>query len=188
MVMREADSERRRRFDALFAAHREGIVSYCTWRTRSTSDAQDAAGDVFLIAWRRIDELPEGDAARVWLYATARRVIANHRRSLRRRAKLQERLVLEAAVPQPAPQDAAEALVHEALSRLGARDREVLLLAEWEGLSPTEIAAVVGCLTVTARGRLHRARRRFRIAYEDLLSTGSRNATVTQRRVRHEHV
>jgi RNA polymerase sigma factor (sigma-70 family) len=186
--MTAIDSERRRHFDALFAAHREEIVSYCTWRTRSTSDAQDAAADVFLTAWRRLDELPQGDAARVWLYATARRVIANHRRSSRRRARLQERLELEAAVSRPAPQSAVDQLVHEALSRLGARDREILLLAEWEGLSPTEIAAVVGCLTVTARGRLHRARRRFRMAYEELLSTESRNATVTQRRVRHEHV
>jgi RNA polymerase sigma-70 factor, ECF subfamily len=59
--------------------------------------------------------------------------------------------------------------VHAALRRLGPRDREVLLLAEWEGLSPAQIAAVLGCLTVTARGRLHRARRRFRAAFEDLL-------------------
>jgi RNA polymerase sigma-70 factor (ECF subfamily) len=59
-------------------------------------------------------------------------------------------------------------LVHEALRRLGPRDREVLLLAEWEGLSVTEIAGVLGCLAVTARGRLHRARRRFRAVYEAL--------------------
>ena len=191
-MMKETDSERRRRFDALFAAHREDIVSYCSWRTRTTSDAQDAAAEVFVTAWRRLDELPDGDAARVWLYATARRVIANHRRSSRRRERLQERLVLEAAVPRPAPEDTADALVHEALSRLGARDREVLLLAEWEGLSPTEIAAVVGCLTVTARGRLHRARRRFRVVFEELLSNESRHArphsSARQRRVRHEHV
>jgi RNA polymerase sigma-70 factor (ECF subfamily) len=58
--------------------------------------------------------------------------------------------------------------VHAALRRLGARDREVLLLAEWEGLTAAQIAAVVGCLTVTARGRLHRARLRFRAVFEQL--------------------
>ena len=57
--------------------------------------------------------------------------------------------------------------MHEALRRLGPRDREVLLLAEWEGLSPAQIAGVMGCLTVTARGRLHRARRRFRPLFEE---------------------
>ena len=61
--------------------------------------------------------------------------------------------------------------MHEALRRLGPRDREVLLLAEWEGLTPSQLAAVVGCLTVTARGRLHRARLRFKAAFEELQST-----------------
>jgi RNA polymerase sigma factor (sigma-70 family) len=167
-----SESERARRFDALFAAYSADIVAYCGWRAPSASDAQDAVAEVFLTAWRRLDQLPEGDAARVWLYATARRVIANQRRSSRRRVALQERLALEAAArPQEPPSlDPEETLVHAALRRLGPRDREVLLLAEWEVLSPAQIAAVLGCLTVTARGRLHRARRRFRAAFEDLLA------------------
>lgn len=164
------ETERQRRFDALFAAYGPDIVAYCSWRTPSGSDPQDAVAEVFLTAWRRLDELPEGDAARVWLYATARRVLANQRRASRRRAALHDCLAVEAAArPQdPAPADREETLVHEALRRLGPHDREVLLLAEWEGLSPAEIAGVLGCLTVTARGRLHRARRRFRAAYEEV--------------------
>ena len=167
--MTERESERRRLFNALFASHSSDIVAYCRWRAGSASDAQDAAAEVFLTAWRRLAELPEGDAARVWLYATARRVIANQRRSSRRQLALHERLAHEASIPQRASgPDLEEPLVHQALHRLGTRDREVLLLAEWEGLSPAQIAAVLGCLTATARGRLHRARRRFRTAYEDL--------------------
>jgi len=170
--MRQSESERTRRFDALFAAYSPDIVAYCGWRAPSASDAQDAVADVFLTAWRRLDQLPEGDAARVWLYATARRVIANQRRSSRRRVALQERLALEApSRPQePLSPNRKETLVHAALRGLGPRDREVLLLAEWEGLSPAQIAAVLGCLTVTARGRLHRARRRFQAVFEALLA------------------
>jgi RNA polymerase sigma-70 factor (ECF subfamily) len=167
--MTEADSDRQRRFGVLFASYGTDIVAYCSWRASSPSDAQDAVSDVFLTAWRRIDDVPGGDAARVWLYATARRVIANQRRSSRRRVALQERLARE---PAPAPRHAhstrEEALVHEALLRLRPHDREVLLLSEWEGLTPAQIAAVLGCLTVTARGRLHRARGRFRAAFEEL--------------------
>jgi RNA polymerase sigma factor (sigma-70 family) len=170
--MGRSESERARRFDVLFANYSADIVAYCGWRAPSASDAQDAVADVFLTAWRRLDQLPEGDAARVWLYATARRVIANQRRSSRRRVALQERLALEAATRPQArpPPDPEETLVHAALRRLGPRDREVLLLAEWEGLSPAQIAAVLGCLTVTARGRLHRARRRFQAAFEELVA------------------
>jgi RNA polymerase sigma factor (sigma-70 family) len=166
------ESERRRRFEALFASYSPDIVAYCGWRAASVSDAQDAAAEVLLTAWRRLDELPEGDAARVWLYATARRVIANQQRSNRRRAALVERLALDVAwvTREPSSSGREESMVHEALGRLGPRDREVLLLAEWEDLSPTQIAAVVGCRAITARGRLHRARRRFRAVYAGLLA------------------
>jgi RNA polymerase sigma-70 factor (ECF subfamily) len=181
----DIETERRQRFNALFAAYSSDIVAYCGWRA-GASDAQDAVAEVFLAAWRRLDELPEGDAARVWLYATARRVIANQRRSARRRVALQERLALEAAPAAPGA-DREETLVYEALHRLGPRDREVLLLSEWEGLTPAQIAAVIGCLTVTARGRLHRARRRFRAVFEELLGREVSTTQVFRRRI-HEHV
>jgi RNA polymerase sigma factor (sigma-70 family) len=168
--MRKGESERRERFDELFGSFSADIVAYCSWRAASPSDAQDAVAEVFLTAWRRLDELPEGEGARVWLYATARRVIANQRRSSRRRAALQERLSVEAGsfTHEPAVSDREETVVYKALRLLAPRDREVLLLAEWEGLSPAEIAAILGCPTVTARGRLHRARRRFRALFDQL--------------------
>lgn len=80
------------------------------------------------------------------------------------------RLALDAAtVARQPPSATPEAtLVHEPLGRLRPADREVLLLAEWEGLSPAQIATVLGCVAITARGRLHRARRRFRAVFEDL--------------------
>jgi RNA polymerase sigma-70 factor, ECF subfamily len=167
------DAERRRRFDALFAAHRLDIASYCGWRTARAPDAEDAVAEVFLVAWRRIESVPAGDAARAWLYATARRVTANQRRSRRRRDALADRLTQERLLDAPATAAAStattsaeEATVHAALARLRDRDREVLLLVEWEGLRPAELATVLGCREVTARGRLHRARRRFRDTFE----------------------
>jgi RNA polymerase sigma factor (sigma-70 family) len=178
----ERSSESQKRFDALFAEHGPDVVAYCGWRAATASDAQDAVADVFLTAWRRLDDVPAHPvSARVWLYATARRVIANQRRSSRRRTALQERLAYEAAsAPRERRSTGEESLVHEALDRLGPRDREVLLLSEWEGLSPAEIAAVLGCLTVTARGRLHRARRRFRAAFEDVRDRDVRRAAAAR--------
>jgi RNA polymerase sigma factor (sigma-70 family) len=174
------ESQRRERFESLFASYGPDIVAYCGWRAVSPTDAQDAVAETFLTAWRRLDGVPDGDAARVWLYATARRVLSNQRRSSRRRTALQERLTVEAGsrAPEPSPADAEGTFVHEALRRVGPRDREVLLLAEWEGLSAAQIAAVLGCLTVTARGRLHRARRRFRAAYEELAGGGDSEQPV----------
>lgn len=178
--MPASENQRQRRFNALFASYSSDMVAYCSWRAGSRSDAQDAVADVFLTAWRRLDDVPDGDAARLWLYATARRVIANQRRSSRRRLALQERLAREPAWGRKelAAPRREETRVHEALDRLRSRDREVLLLAEWEGLSPAQIAAVVGCTTVTARGRLHRARHRFRAAFEELASRANADQTA----------
>jgi RNA polymerase sigma-70 factor (ECF subfamily) len=173
--MSDGGAEQRRRFETLFASYLDDVVAYCRWRADSPSDAQDAVAEVFLIAWRRPDALPDGGAARAWLYATARRVLANQRRARRRRSALVERLAGQAATAPPGFSEGhAGTTVSEALGRLHERDREVLLLSEWEGLTPREIAGVVGCLEVTARGRLHRARRRFRAVYDELAGGGTR--------------
>jgi RNA polymerase sigma factor (sigma-70 family) len=178
------DSEFRRslRFDELFEAYCSDIVAYCRWRASSRSDAEDAVSEVFLTAWRRLEDIPQGPDARVWLYATARRVLANQRRSRRRSAALTERLVAEAAVASGESDAGHErALVRAALDRMSERDREVLLLAEWESLSAEQIASVLGCLAVTAPGRLHRSRKRFRAVFEelsDLDRTGSARPAV----------
>ncbi|TDB37845.1 MAG: sigma-70 family RNA polymerase sigma factor [Actinobacteria bacterium] len=157
------------RFDELFAAYSAQIFAYCRMRSRSVVDAEDALAEVFLVAWRRLDDIPGGDAARAWLYATARRVTANQLRSARRSASLLERVSVwrdDRAAYDFADTDETSELVHEGLKRLKPIDREVLLLAEWEQLSSVEIATVTGCSDTAARGRLHRARRRFREAFE----------------------
>ena len=53
-----------------------------------------------------------------------------------------------------------------ALARLGRRDREVLMLTAWEGLTPKETATALGCTHAAARMRLSRAKRRLRAALD----------------------
>jgi hypothetical protein len=74
--MTGSENGRASRFDALFAAYSPDIVAYCGWRAANADDAQDAVSEVFLAAWRRLDEVPGGDAARVWLYACAQAALA----------------------------------------------------------------------------------------------------------------
>lgn len=186
--MPDAHRARERRFESLFAEHLHRIDSYCRWRSRGDSD--DVVSEVFLTLWRRLDDVPEGDAARIWLYATARRVTANHLRAARRRAGLVERLhQLPVAPGYEESHDLSDPTaerVRAALAAVRPIDREVLLLSEWESLTPAEIAAVLGCPQVTARGRLHRARRRFRTEYERLggleLSSPLRPTTLAPER------
>jgi RNA polymerase sigma-70 factor (ECF subfamily) len=138
------------------------VLGYALRRTDNTDDAADVLAETFLTAWRRLDDVPPGDQARLWLYGTARRVLANHRRGERRRLALADRLRGELAASYRQPEFAGGlAEIAAAFRRLPAADQEVLALAGWEGLAPGDIATVVGCSGNAARIRLHRARRRL---------------------------
>jgi RNA polymerase sigma-70 factor (ECF subfamily) len=158
-----------RRFRMLFEAEARGVLGYALRRVGDREDAADVVAETFSVAWRRIDAVPPQPEARLWLYGVARRVLANQRRGeLRRRRladRMREQLRAAGAVAEPPCDERADA-VGAALAALSEQDREVLLLATWEGLTPTEIAAVIGVPPATARTRLHRARGRLRAALE----------------------
>jgi DNA-directed RNA polymerase specialized sigma24 family protein len=154
--------ERRRRFEDVYAANHAPLFGYVLRRTDNCDDAADVIAETFLTAWRRLDDLPAGDAARLWLYGVARRTLANHRRGQRRRLALAGRLRADLAAAGPPPPFTGElAAVAVAFRSLPEADRELLALAGWEGLDAGQIAATFGCSRNAARIRLHRARRRF---------------------------
>jgi len=163
------------RFSALFSEHGRDLMAYALRRASGPEDAADVVAETFLAAWRRAADLPEGEEARLWLYGIARNVLANQRRGSLRQHRLGERLRNELAVSAPIePAPDAEAEIMRVLGGLDPKDREVLTLAGWEELEPAQIARVLGISAVTARGRLHRARRRLHralaeaeVPYED---------------------
>jgi len=151
----------RRRFEELFDAHYAELTRFATRRMGA-----DAAGDIvagtFLIAWRRLAELP-ADHARAWLYAAARRVIANETRARNRRDRLSAKATAEATgiVEDHAVQVDERLRVRALLVTLSPADQEVLRLIEWEGLEVAEAALVLRCSQTALKVRLHRARKRF---------------------------
>jgi RNA polymerase sigma-70 factor (ECF subfamily) len=156
--------DQRIRFEGVFRDHAGDLLAYALRRTADPADAADVVAETFTAAWRRMDRLPAGPEARLWLFGTARRVLANHRRGRRRRDALAERLQehLAALGPPPPPDEGLGAVVRDALAALRPDDREVLTLVCWEGLEPAEAAAVLAIPPATARTRLHRARARMR--------------------------
>jgi RNA polymerase sigma-70 factor (ECF subfamily) len=150
------------RFETVYEMYYPAVLAYVRRRTDSAEDAADAIAETFLTAWRRFDDLPPGDEARLWLYGVARRVLANQRRGQARRTALTERLRSELAAQDVRGAEPAEpALVGEAFARLSDDDRELLSLVGWEGLTPAEAAVVLGCSRGAVRIRLHRARKRL---------------------------
>jgi RNA polymerase sigma factor (sigma-70 family) len=158
-------SDRVERFNRLFARTERELLAYALRRVDRPEDAADIVAETFLVAWRRLDTLPTGDEARLWLYGVARRQLANQRRGQLRRSRLADRLRAElpvAAAAARSPEDHRVAAVQAALARLEEEDREILRLSTWEGMTPRQIATVLGVPGVTVRSRLHRARKRLR--------------------------
>ncbi len=155
------------RFETAFRAHSRDVLGFALRRTDQTADAADVVAETFLIAWRRIDDLPTGADARPWLFAVARNVMANQRRGARRRERLAARLGAEvdAQLLHTSPV-APDPEVRAAFAGLRPADREILALHAWEDLDPSAIATVLGISQVAARTRLHRARARMRRALE----------------------
>lgn len=162
---RSGDTDAESRFRQLFDANYRAILAYGLRRTPSRADASDLAADTMLVAWRRIDDVPQGGEALPWLYGVARLALANQSRTSRRRDQLSARLataVEQVTVPDVAQASADRAWVLAALAELNDLDREVLTLTLWEGLSQSEVAVAVNAPASTVRTRLHRARGRLR--------------------------
>ncbi len=159
------DDRAEARFRALFDRHYRSVLAYFRRRLPG-DDAFDAAEDVFLVAWRRLDDVPDDDQALPWLYGIAHNVLRNHQRSGRRALRLRARLTTEPPVPVPNPGDqvadrAEQAAVLAAMDRLPFNDREVLRLAYWEELPHTQIGSILGCSPGAVAVRVHRAIRRL---------------------------
>jgi len=163
------DPDPETRFRRLFDDAERDLLAYALRRVERPEDAADIVAETFLVAWRRLDDVPPGAAARLWLYGVARRQLANQRRGHARRSQLVDRLRRELpgalALAGTGQDDRAEA-VRGALARLTDEDRELLTLTSWEGLSPGEVATVLELPAVTLRSRLHRARKRLRSELE----------------------
>ncbi len=150
------------RFRHLYEENLSVVAAYASRRARSGEDAADVVAETFLVAWRRLDKVPEGENARLWLLGVARRVLWNGERSARRQRRLGAKLAEEQAFHRVrlVVEDGNPHLA-EALARLPAADRDLLGLVAWEGLNTEELAAVLGCSGNAAKIRVHRARKRL---------------------------
>jgi RNA polymerase sigma-70 factor, ECF subfamily len=167
------------RFEALYREHAGAVRRYVRRRWDAAS-TDDVVADVFVVAWRRLGDVPDDPLP--WLLGVARRVLANRYRGGARESALAQRMRCEQLRTRPSAEvDQPESgVVWRALSELSDRDREVLLLVAWEGLSSARAARVVGVSANTFAVRLYRARRRFaRALPSDFTKSDQRPGSAT---------
>lgn len=129
-------------FELLYRRYVRSVFGLALRRLRDRQRAEDAVQEAFTAVWRSAASYrPERGAAAPWLYAVARNAIVD---------RLRARHEPPAEIPEtpsgePGPPDRAESAyvawrVHRALEELPAREREVVELAYWSGMSQSEVA------------------------------------------------
>lgn len=159
-------------FTAMFRRHYPAIRRYL-WRRAAEDSVDDLAAEVFTIAWRRFDDLPRDQLP--WLYATAAKCLANQRRAARRGDALHQRLRSQPSPDVPDPHERTLATARRealltAFAGLHPAEQELLMLTEWEQLSPRQAGRVLGIAPAAARARLYRVRRKLRAAFDEQLA------------------
>ena len=153
-----ATSTEEARLESLFYEHFSAVRAYMRRRAPEAL-VDDVVAETFLVAWRKIDDLP--DDVRPWLLGVARKTLSTQLRSARRRTSLVEKLK-SAEEPEAFSQvDGSDSELIAALQCLSATDQEILALAAWEELKPREAAVVLDVSPAWYRVRLHRAKRRL---------------------------
>lgn len=156
-------------FDELIRQNEDDLSRYFQRRLPNTSDAAEAFGELLLTAWKLRRKIPTDPVeGRMWLYATARNVTLNSRRTLARRSAAVQRLADEMrTLPTSSPTDDTSIELRAAIAALPTDDIELVRLVYWDGLRSHEAATVLGLNPSTARSRLARVKQLLRIALED---------------------
>lgn len=169
---RQAPADNEARFVEIYRRYGKPLQAYCARRTAG-SQVADAVAETFLVAWRRIDQVPDGEATLPWLYGVAYRVLSHQWRHKARSRRLTERLRGLADVESLAPdvllvRNEEYRVVLTASSRLRPIDQEILRLTLWEELSHADVAVVLGIEATAVKQRAYRARRNLAAEYQRL--------------------
>lgn len=157
---------REQRFRDVYDASYADLLRFVRRRVHPTH-AEDVVADVMLVAWRRIDDVPEDlSAGRAWLFGVARNTLQNTRRREDRHDAVKVRLGevrhdLARAGDHP-DLVARRADIVAAWPLLSASDQEAIALSAQDGLTAPEAATVLGISPTAFRLRLSRARRTLR--------------------------
>ena len=149
----------REAFEVLYHRYIRSVFGLALQRLRDRERAEDVAQETFAAVWRSAGSYkPERGPAAPWLYAIARNAVVD-------RLRARDDTPVEPpdmTSDEPGPADRAESSyvswrVHRALETLPVREREVVELAYWSGLSQSEVASFLDIPLGTVKTRTRSA-------------------------------
>lgn len=153
-LMLEFQGGSRAAFEELFARYRKPLYGFFGRRLNNPERAEDLVQDTFLAVIRAASRYEPRALVRTYLYGIALNLLAAERR------KLSTSSASRQSVPEPKTDGAPECVlwVQQAMAKLDAPDREILMLREYEQLSYFDIAELLRIPINTVRSRLFRSR------------------------------
>ena len=153
----------------LFERHGDRLFRYCWRMNQDRQLSEDLVQEAFCRMLRFRASFKDGHTFQSWMYSIVRNLQMDHWRKKRFEAQWEEGW--DAPSPAETPlEDKQEAeLLHKALAMLPPSKREILVMARFQGLRHEQIAEIIGCETVAARVRLHRALASLKQTYLELL-------------------
>ena len=164
-------------FEALYRESRDDVFAYVAGLLRDRSAAEEVTSAAFEKAWRKRRQIdPERGSARSWLFGIARNAALDELRRLSRRADLADDAAESAgaagAQGGPSAGDPAEVAIRrtalrQAMASLNGRERELIALKFFAGLSNSEIADVIGASETNTGTRIHRVVQKLRRSFDE---------------------
>ncbi len=177
LIARARDGDREA-FGALVARHQGLVFKIAGSMLRNRADVEDVAQEAFLRAFAAMSGFRPDAPFGPWIAQIATRACYDRLRQRGRRQEVtwddvapdQRHAVLALAAGRDAESGvAARDLAEQALAELSPKDRQVLVLTDALGYSPTDVAGMMGATALAVRVRLHRARKTMRRVVSNLL-------------------
>jgi RNA polymerase sigma-70 factor (ECF subfamily) len=167
----ETESEAGLDFERLYKSSRDDVYAYAAGLLRDRPAAEEATAVAFERAYRKRSRFnAERGSARAWLFAIARNAALDELRRRGRQAQLSTDPVDTAGLPdRDGQRSELRLLLDGALAKLEARERELIALKFFAGLSNAEIARALGISESNAGTRLHRTMAKLREACDGAL-------------------
>jgi len=165
--MQEFQGGSRAAFEELFARYRKPLYGFFGRRLNNSERADDLTQETFLAVIRAVSRYEPRASVRTYLYGIALKLVAAERRKVFRNSAWSSALGLGTTEPNTDRTPDTVLWVRQALERLDASDREILMLREYEQLSYSDIAELLRIPVNTVRSRLFRSR----LALKDYLES-----------------
>ena len=153
-LMLEFQSGSRAAFEELFARYHKPLYGFFGRRLEDRGRAEDLTQETFLAVIRGVSRYEPRASLRTYLYGIALKLLAAERRKVSAAGKLGQ------PAPEPTTDGTPEYVlwIRQAMEKLDASDREILMLREYEQLSYADIAELLRIPVNTVRSRLFRSR------------------------------